>query len=327
MKTVFCCPACQSENWDIKDDYKYLRSEKCSSNLNDEYLKLRFLIFFDIWFPNCDEVCLQSMVCLNCGFMTYTPRPSETDVDAKYRFLQLKERNIGGQDPDKKNLKADHKRAEAIYRKLTSLTRKKCWEVLDFGGGNGKLLLPFLERGHSCDLVDYTYEPLPGIRKIGETLKDIPQNRKYDVIICSHVLEHVAEPARIVKELVELLADEGVIYAEVPMEIWEGIKIERDPVTHINFFTENSFKVVFLQQGLQIIESKQLVGTYSGWRLDVIGIVAGKNNGSTLIDSGIGVVETLRLLNPSISMHLRRLWRLKKIPPVRGIIKRLYSKF
>ncbi len=328
MLTSFLCPVCQGENWKIIKNHHFQKSDEIPNSLEDEkeYIKLRYRVLFEVWFPSLDKVILKSIMCRCCGFMTYTPRPSQTDVDAKYRFLQCTERNIGGQDSSQRTLDADSKRAERIYITLTCHTDKEHMTVLDFGGGNGKLLWPFLKRGHSCDLVDYTLEPLRGIRKIGDTLNDIPSNQKYDVIICSHVLEHLANPAQTVCELSSHLSDRGVIYTEVPMEIWEDISIAYDPVTHINFFTKNSFEAIFLQQGLQIIESKKCIGTYGGGRPEVLIIVARTTESIPSNTFKVGAAETMKLLNPSITMQLCRLWRYKRIPTIRGILKRLLLK-
>ena len=110
---------------------------------------------------------------------------------------------------------------------------------LDFGGGDGKLLAPFVDAGHDCYLVDYNTEPLPGVKKLADTLDGVDDT--FDAIICSHVLEHVADPLGTLRDLRARLRPGGRIYAEVPSEVWRGIPIERDPVTHVNFFTVASF--------------------------------------------------------------------------------------
>jgi SAM-dependent methyltransferase len=170
--------------------------------------------------------------------------------------------------------------------------------------------------------VDYNVEPLKGIRKIGDTLEDVPPNEEYDVIICSHVLEHLAEPGQTVRELADHLVPDGVIYGEVPLGIWRGVGIEADPVTHINFFNKSSFANVFLSQGLRVIEIKQTVGRYNR-RMDVVIAVARKASRSHLGGLTSGPAEARRLLNPTIGMKLHRRWRLRLFLKINGLRRRL----
>jgi len=83
---------------------------------------------------------------------------------------------------------------------------------------------------------------------------------RFDVIICSHVLELVFErramlaapaPPRVV----------GLIFGEVPMQVWKGIPIERDPVTQMHSFTRVNFKELFLRSGMGIVGSGELLGS------------------------------------------------------------------
>ena len=70
--------------------------------------------------------------------------------------------------------------------------------------------------------------------------------KKFDIVICSHVLEHVSDLSNLVTKLKEQLKSNGIIYAEVPQEIWAGLRIDADPVTHVNFFSLNSFLSILL---------------------------------------------------------------------------------
>jgi SAM-dependent methyltransferase len=250
--------------------------------------------------------------------MTYAPRPSEADVDAKYRFLQKTEKHIGGRKPGRKALTIERRRAENIYRAVTSRAERRRLTVLDVGGGDGKLLMPFLEHGHECELVDYNVEPLEGVRKVGDTLNDLSADRTYDVIICSHVLEHLAEPAATVHDMKKRLASDGVIYGEVPLGVWKGIGVDRDPVTHINFFAVHSFGKLFTAQGLELAALERRVGSYNR-RIDVVVALARHSVETVSGPSGDGVAETRSLLRPSVGMEFRRRWRLRRIGPGRMV--------
>jgi 2-polyprenyl-3-methyl-5-hydroxy-6-metoxy-1,4-benzoquinol methylase len=316
MLWKFDCPACaRHDNWEKITSYVYSRSEAVARPVGgwSDYVRLRRQILFDVWCPEDDVVTLESIMCCACGFVCYTPRPTQSNVDAKYRFLQKTERTIGGQRPERRARAADQRRAERVFNTVTRHTSDGRLRVLDFGGGNGKLLQPFVEAGHLCVLVDYNVEPLPGIQKVGDTLDDVPEGDDYDVIICSHVLEHLAEPAQTVRRLAKHLSSRGVIYGEVPLGIWKDIGIASDPVTHVNFFNKNSFENLFGCQGLDVLEATQTVGQYNR-RMDVLIVVATKSCGSRRTLLNRGTAETRRLLNPTIAMEIHRRWRLRLFP-------------
>lgn len=327
MLTSFPCPVCDGSTWKPIQTFRYGRSDELPGSRGDyhDYVLLRRRVMFEVWFRGADTITLRSLMCCGCGFMTYAPRPSEGDLEAKYRFLQATEKDIGGQSSSPKARLADRRRAIRVYKTLTRYATGERISVLDFGGGNGKLLTPFLDRGHCCALVDYTLEPLPGIQKIGETLGDVPTQKTFDAIICSHVLEHLAQPAQMLQRLSSHLSEDGVMYAEVPAEIWKGIRIERDPVTHVNFFTFSSFHELFARQGLNVLEGMQGAGTYGEGRIDILVVVARKGGARVRPMSHAGIRETERLLNPSYWMELRRRSRLRQLPTVAGLLRRLRS--
>jgi len=135
---------------------------------------------------------------------------------------------------------------------------------LDVGGRNGKILLPFIERGHSSWLVDYNVQPNDGVRKIADRLEDVPAGRRFDPAISNHVREHLAEPAEAVLRMAALLSDRGVMCREVPVGVWGGIGIERGPVTHISVFAKQSFQGLLEAQELALVDIEERVGRANG---------------------------------------------------------------
>ena len=77
--------------------------------------------------------------------------------------------------------------------------------------------------------------PIKGAKKLGNNINDARIEKKFDIVICSHVLEHVSDLSNLVTKLKKQLKSNGIIYAEVPQEIWAGLRIDADPVTHVNF--------------------------------------------------------------------------------------------
>ena len=169
---------------------------------------------------------------------------------------------------------------------------------------DGSFLLPFMEDGDDCHLVDYNDRPLPGIKKIANELYEIPPNNKYDVIICSQTLEHVVEPRTIVSRFYNLLKEDGLIYAEVPNEIFGDIsaRLGPDPVTHINFFTPKSFEILLRFTGFEItVSNPDKYGTI--WCLAT---KSKTNNNFTIKKESIDIAS---FLNINRSLVIRKVFR------------------
>ncbi len=327
MLQSFSCPVCGKDDWRTVHHVHYAKSDVLPPGPDGrrDYYLLRRHVLFALWFPGKDAVRLRSVMCRGCGFMTYAPRPSAEDIEAKYRFLLEAEPGRGGAQGTAKAMARDRRRAKRVFRTVMRHGDAGRIRVLDYGGGDGKLLAPFSRHGHECALIDYGREPLPGIERIGESVADLPAGRTFDAIICSHVLEHVAQPAPLLRSLSDHLHPEGVLYAEVPLECWRGIGIGLDPVTHVNFFNFGNFLEMIARQGLAVIEGRRIAGTYGDSRLDVAFAVARKGTQSEGSFSARGSREAELLLAPSGWMEVRRRLRLRRWPTMRGLLARLQA--
>lgn len=315
MITEFHCPVCEGNAWRALQEIQIEREGDWS-----DYVRLRRRIFFEVWFPGEQSVSLSSRHCSVCGFVAFSPRPTEQDIDAKYRFLQVVAREVSFPPPTEVARHLDEARGQRIYATVRRHVHLARMRILDFGGADGKLLAPFLKGGHECELVDYTERVIPGVKKIGDTLAEAPADRKYDAILCSHVLEHVADPSQIVAQLAARLSDGGVIYAEVPLEMWRGMSaLKWDPVTHINYYNLASFEWLFTARGLSVLESREAGGTYGSERFEVVIVVAGRSGGRREPRHD-GVARTFRRVQPTAMMLLRRSWRLRRRPTIREFV-------
>lgn len=310
MESSFNCPCCQDQNWCIVNNYHYynqtdrrLNSPKNTPGAN--FLNIRHQILFNVWFPNKKEVVLTSMYCKNCGFMCYSPRPNEADLEAKYQYLSERE-NIGAlANPTPRSLRLDTKREVFLTNIIEKHHDLKSQKVLDVGGGDGRLLRPFLKKGCYCYLVDFNPKPLPNIQRLGSTLNDIPTGDLFDIIICSHVLEHVTEPGQLLRDIRSRLSDNGVAYIEVPSQIWQGIPINLDPVTHINFFTVSSLQNALMLNGLQPLSIQYKLSPYDGKYKRVAWAVASAKELKPSLSS-VNSFDTKALIHPTAITKLKR---------------------
>jgi len=88
---------------------------------------------------------------------------------------------------------------------------------------------------------------------LGDLLKTKALTRQYDMIIMSHVLEHIEDPAAELQAMAQVLKPGGVIFLEVP----NGAGHRRLPIddnsSHLHFFSATSLTRLLASQGLETI--------------------------------------------------------------------------
>jgi SAM-dependent methyltransferase len=303
MRSDFPCPVCGGSRWETVETHSF---ERAGKELLPEYFRLRWEIFFDLWFAGQESVELRSVVCRQCGLMTYAPRPDTADIDAQYAYLDARQTPIPTM-PFETNDAGTLARIRRVHEFIAAHIPHRTLRILDYGGSDGKLLVPFVLDDHDCEVVDYHATPLPGIRRRGSTIDELPAGLRYDLILCSHVLEHLAEPAALLRQLSALLTDGGLLYVEVPDEIWRGIPITYDPVTHVNFFNEQNITLLCRNQGLGLVARRRRIERFGGWRVKVTGLLLKQGAPAADISLEQAREATLKLLRPGPWASLRHL--------------------
>lgn len=130
--------------------------------------------------------------------------------------------------------------------------------VLDLGCGVGCYLEKF-----STDSMgfDASFENIKRAKEKGLDVTfgdlnlglDIPE-KSFDVIFCSHVLEHVDSPISLLRECNRVLKEDGLIFVSVPNEtnIPNVIKLDHyfsNHSEHIYSFSPNNLKVLIKKAG------------------------------------------------------------------------------
>lgn len=301
MIDVLTCPVCESPNWRHIGERAYRRNEADS-----EYLRRRFVVLFDLWKPGLNEFRASFIVCEGCGFCCYSPRPTEAELEAKYRYLNLHlvdSRKVPSDSP------VELQRAENICRLLRP-SLKPASRILDFGGGDGRLMMPLVDEGHGCFVLDHNDKVLPGVKWLEGTLDEIPPTSvaAFDAIICSHVIEHLADPFGTLLELRRRMRGDGVMYVEVPMEIWRDMPAREEPVTHINFFTSYSMKALLQRAGLSVMSCRHEAYDHpSGHRATVVRAMC-RRSASIELDQMAGAKPVQLLLKPGLKQRVKQAW-------------------
>lgn len=112
---------------------------------------------------------------------------------------------------------------ECHHRELADFSKTSCYEkdVLEIGAGSGTLAnYLILEGGVSSYTAiepDYTGAPIPDLRVIQGMIEDhLHEVSKHDVIIHSHLLEHLYEPRKTMAQIVHEMRPEAKMILSFP---------------------------------------------------------------------------------------------------------------
>ncbi len=165
--------------------------------------------------------------CRQCHMRFTNPRPA---MDANFALYR---------DRDS----ADYVRSGGIAQRLRALTIRR-WiqkvielcdgheSVLDFGCGDGFFAVqlarfPAFGDITAVDLHESAPQSLDGHHSVSYHSYAQLQNvdRRYHLVFCRHVIEHVAEPAAVTAELSRLTAPGGTLVVEVPnyRSVWRKL--------------------------------------------------------------------------------------------------------
>ena len=159
---------------------------------------------------------VNSFLCKSCGVMWQNPRMT---ADSLARFYQEDYRSLYVGDAQTADglFLTEVRQGRAIYEFIaSSAERPQGTTVFDVGCGAGGVLVPFKEAG--CNVFG---EFLLRGRKAGLVLEHgdmsvLAQHAPADLVILSHVLEHLPSPHRCLEQISQMLADGGYLYVEVP---------------------------------------------------------------------------------------------------------------
>lgn len=190
----------------------------------------------------------------------------------------------------------DLKRLEFIDSIISKYDLKKL-KVLDVGCGNGNISRYVGAKGHLVTGIDISANAinkakeltnLPNVKFRNIPAEKLDSNDKFDLIICSEVIEHLSIPEQVLTTLKKLLNSNGTLIVTVPNgfgprevlitkpiqwlktnkpEILDSlnkikskmgftgqtIQSDADDLTHVQFFTKKSLSKLVSKHGLKLV--------------------------------------------------------------------------
>lgn len=213
---------------------------------------------------NAYSIC-KSLYCDDCGLLFLDIRFSESELSNLYEdyrgkeYNSLREKYEQGYTLRNDSLNAGITYIQDIEDFLTPHLRFPI-SILDWGGDTGKNT-PFKNKNDTFDIYEISNkEVIDGARRIS---KNEANSKKYTLIVCSNVLEHVPYPSELLSEITQSMDKESILYIEVPIEsVVLNHKsdlhiIKKHWHEHINFYSEKSIYSLVENVGLEVNELKR----------------------------------------------------------------------
>jgi 2-polyprenyl-3-methyl-5-hydroxy-6-metoxy-1,4-benzoquinol methylase len=215
--------------------------------------------------------------CKTCGMVQTNPRMNQEAYNQFYN-VEYRKLYVGIDVATKDFYYTQTKKGESLiqYLKTHNLTPKD-WSnffVLEIGCGAGGILEPFKKLGAKIKGIDLGDEYIQfGIKNHGldletGTLKDLKLDQKPDLIIYSHVMEHILDLDDEFKSIQEHSNNDTLLYVEIP-----GIKNIHSAYrndflrylqnAHTFHYSLGSFSNLLNKHGFELIQGDEYVRSIS----------------------------------------------------------------
>jgi hypothetical protein len=211
------------------------------------------------------SIC-KSLYCGDCGLLFLDMRFTETELSNLYNdyrgseYNSLRESYEQGYTLRNDSLNAGIGYIQDIENFLQPHLSFPI-SILDWGGDTGKNT-PFKNKNEALDIYDISNkEAIEGARIVS---KSEAHSKKYKLIVCRGVLEHVPYPSDLLFDIIKAMDKKTVLYIEVPLENMvlnnkcDLHLLKKHWHEHINFYSEKSLYSLVRTVGLEVKDFKIL---------------------------------------------------------------------
>ena len=191
--------------------------------------------------------------CLDCSLVFVDPLPSDEELDFFYN-------NYHKSDQYNKKFKSKIRKAKfRLYFLKFFLSGR---DFIDIGCNQGYAVeaarqMKFNACGSDVDneAIDKASKDFPDCTFFHNSIEEIAdKDKKYDLIYCSEVIEHVKDPVSFTKSLKKILKPKGIIFLTTPDIDHKSLPKDKSslfetnfirPPEHLYYFTIQSIELLF----------------------------------------------------------------------------------
>lgn len=189
-------------------------------------------------YENTTDESFSFVRCRECGVVRLDPRPDVSELDriypAEYYAYNLVSHEQGGERlTDRAKMWMYQRR---VKKQIERVSKTGTLRVLDVGCGDGRLLDWYASSSVGARLETHGIEINESAAKkarqqghrvvVGRFEADAElEPGSFDLILASHVIEHVDDPVRFARRAAELLAPRGLFVAGTPN--WDSVEARR----------------------------------------------------------------------------------------------------
>ncbi len=214
--------------------------------------------------------------CLECGIVQIVPSPNPQAISDYYAWDYRRGGYRGDyHGSDVANIKEFPKdnlfyfnRGQSIVELVEPYVKKENPSILDIGAGFGHILHAFGQKYPKSNRLAIEYSEVCaqhlksiGVKVYKQPVEEVlPQfDQKFDLIVLSHVFEHVLELPTILKLIQDCLVPGGILYIEVPnipaeslLRYPDHIWAPRFDEPHVTFFSLLSLQNALTSSGFEL---------------------------------------------------------------------------
>jgi SAM-dependent methyltransferase len=215
-------------------------------------------IFEDIVGISLDEFEQNIAICKDCGMIYTTPFVNDEELNNYYSKMSNYEHTHTEVGYPQEDINKSKRQFE--YIKSHTTNQKK---VLDIGCSVGYTLYLFKQAGYDVLGLDpssrnkKTAKEKYGVEIETRFLnKEGLEGRVFDIVILSHVVEHLKYPLDIFKNIRKILSDEGLLFIEMPdIDYFDEKDLYQFSFEHINYFNLCSTKNLLHKAGFELVDT------------------------------------------------------------------------
>ena len=221
--------------------------------------------------------------CRQCGLIYLNPRPTSEEIKAYYPEDYAPYTYVAPEDERSRIDSLDRAFGYWKRARVTAKAHPQPGRLLDVGGATGNFLHAMQQRGpwdvHGLDIspeaTRYARERYGLDMFTGELAQAAYPDSYFDVVTVWDVLEHVHDPAEVLREMHRILKPGGLLLVRVPNadtwdarlfgEYWVGLDAPR----HLYVFSPPTLRGLLEKASFQVMQMRSLLLSYHPVALSV----------------------------------------------------------